>query len=104
MAAVAGFSPRGSPACVDEALEAERVALCGARYEHAVDRKAMRGGHAGSSLVLGGRRVTVNRENVPSGLSLAIVAMGSLPLAAAGRDSVDPSFRGTRRTGGRRSE
>ena len=34
-------------ACVDEALEAERVALCGARYEHAVDRKALRAGHAG---------------------------------------------------------
>ena len=48
-------------ACVDEALEAERVALCGARYEHAVDRKALRAGHAGSSLVLGGRRVAVNR-------------------------------------------
>src|SRR6202049_1568052 len=48
-------------ACVDDALEAERVALCGARYEHAVDRKALRAGHAGSSLVLGGRRVAVNR-------------------------------------------
>src|ERR1700724_1592428 len=48
-------------ACVDEALEAERVALCGARYEHAVDRKALRAGHAGSSLVLGGRRGGVNR-------------------------------------------
>ena len=48
-------------ACVDEVLEAERVALCGARYVHAVDRKALRAGHAGSSLVLGGRRVAVQR-------------------------------------------
>src|ERR1700730_8869249 len=53
-------------ACVDEALEAERVALCGARYEHAVDRKALRAGHAGSSLVLGGRRVGVNRPRARS--------------------------------------
>jgi transposase-like protein len=53
-------------ACVDEALEAERVALCGARYEHAVDRRALRAGHAGSSLVLGGRRVAVNRPRARS--------------------------------------
>ena len=53
-------------ACVDEVLEAERVALCGARYEHAVDRKALRAGHAGSSLVLGGRRVAVNRPRARS--------------------------------------
>jgi putative transposase len=53
-------------ACVDEALEAERVALCGARYEHAVDRKALRAGHAGSSLVLGGRRVAVKRPRARS--------------------------------------
>jgi putative transposase len=53
-------------ACVDEAVEAERVALCGVRYEHAVDRKALRAGHAGSSLVLGGRRVAVNRPRARS--------------------------------------
>jgi putative transposase len=53
-------------ACVDEALEAERVALCGPRYEHAVDRKALRAGHVGSSLVLGGRRVAVNRPRARS--------------------------------------
>ena len=53
-------------ACVDEALEAERVVLCGERYEHAVDRKALRAGHAGSSLVLGGRRVAVKRPRARS--------------------------------------
>src|SRR5229473_5951151 len=37
-----------------------------ARYEHAVDRKALRAGHAGSSLVLGGRRVAVNRPRARS--------------------------------------
>jgi len=31
-------------ACVDEVLEAERVALCGARYAHLVDRDASRAG------------------------------------------------------------
>ena len=31
-------------ACVDEALEAERAALCGARYLHIADRQALRAG------------------------------------------------------------
>src|SRR5712675_3066090 len=48
-------------ACVDEALEAERVALCGERYEHLADRQALRAGHVASSLVMGGRRVAVQR-------------------------------------------
>jgi transposase-like protein len=51
-------------ACVDEVLEAERVALCGARYEHRAERQALRAGHAASSLVLGGRRVAVSRPRV----------------------------------------
>src|ERR1039458_8324610 len=34
-------------ACVDEVLEAERVALCGERYAHLVDREASRAGHCG---------------------------------------------------------
>jgi putative transposase len=53
-------------ACVDEVLEAERVALCGERYAHLVDRKASRAGHVASSLVLGGRRVAANRPRVRS--------------------------------------
>src|SRR5882757_6786041 len=53
-------------ACVDEVLETERVALCGERYEHLADRKALRAGHAGSSLVLGGRRVAVQRPRARS--------------------------------------
>ncbi len=53
-------------ACVDEALEAERVALCGERYAHLVDREALRAGHVASSLVLGGRRVAVSRPRVRS--------------------------------------
>ena len=48
-------------ACVDEVLEMERVALCGERYEHLADRQALRAGHVASSLVMGGRRVAVQR-------------------------------------------
>jgi len=32
-------------ACVAEALEAERMRLCGARYAHMAGRQALRGGH-----------------------------------------------------------
>src|SRR5712691_13403037 len=48
-------------ACVDEVLEMERVVLCGERYEHLADRQALRAGHVASSLVMGGRRVAVQR-------------------------------------------
>jgi putative transposase len=53
-------------ACVDEVLERERVALCGARYERLADRQALRAGHVASSLVLGGWRVAVNRPRARS--------------------------------------
>lgn len=53
-------------ACVDEVLEAERAALCGARYAHQAERQALRAGHVASSLVLGGRRVAVSRPRVRS--------------------------------------
>ena len=53
-------------ACVDEVLEAERSQLCGARYQHLAERQAMRAGHLASSLVLGGRRVAVNRPRARS--------------------------------------
>jgi transposase-like protein len=53
-------------ACVDEVLEMERMALCGERYAHLADRQALRAGHAASSLVLGGRRVAVQRPRARS--------------------------------------
>src|SRR3984957_18459657 len=53
-------------ACVDEVLEMERVALCGERYEHLADRQALRAGHVASSLVMGGRRVAVQRPRARS--------------------------------------
>ncbi len=46
-------------AFVEDALEAERVMLCGPRYAQADGAGAMRSGHVDSSLVLGGRRVGV---------------------------------------------
>jgi putative transposase len=57
---------RAGLACVDEVLEAERVALCGVRYEHLAERQALRAGHVASSLVLGGRRVAMSRPRVRS--------------------------------------
>src|SRR6266852_1514191 len=53
-------------ACVDEVLEAERVVLCGERYEHLAERQALRAGHVASSVVLGGRRVAVQRPRARS--------------------------------------
>ena len=53
-------------ACVDEVLERERIALCGERYERLADRQALRAGHVASSLVLGGRRVAVQRPRARS--------------------------------------
>jgi len=44
-----------------EVLERERAELCGPRYQHTAQRSAYRGGHVASSLVLGGRRVSVKR-------------------------------------------
>jgi len=51
-------------AYAQEALEAERSAICGERYARVVDRVAMRAGHVASSLTLGGRRVKIRRPRV----------------------------------------
>ena len=45
-------------------LEEDRVALCGARYAHAPDREASRAGRVASEVVLGGRKVCVQRPRV----------------------------------------
>lgn len=44
-----------------EMLEQDRIKACGPRYEHDRDRAAHRAGHARGSLVMGGRRITVQR-------------------------------------------
>jgi putative transposase len=51
---------------VQDELEAERTALCGERYTHQVHRQAVRAGHVPSSLVLGGRRVEIQRPRARS--------------------------------------
>jgi len=52
---VAGF------AYVREVLTQELAQVCGPRYRHAEERTAYRYGQVQSSLVLGGRRVSVGR-------------------------------------------
>jgi transposase-like protein len=47
-------------------LEQERERLCGQRYKHDPARSASRAGYAPGELVLGGRRVTVQRPRVRS--------------------------------------
>ncbi|MGO9604382.1 MAG: hypothetical protein ACLQAT_13475 [Candidatus Binataceae bacterium] len=51
---------------MEDELEAERVGWRGPRYEHLVQRQALRCGHVPSSLVLGGRRVKVQRPRARS--------------------------------------
>ena len=51
---------------VEEEMEAERAALCGPRYAHLAERQALRSGHVPSSLVMGGRRVKVERPRARS--------------------------------------
>jgi putative transposase len=53
-------------AFVEDELEAERAVLCGPRYAHSAERQALRSGHVPSSLVLGGRRVKVERPRARS--------------------------------------
>src|SRR3974390_3424236 len=45
-------------------LEEDRPRLCGPPYEHALDRRATRGGHAEGELAFGGRRIRVSRPRV----------------------------------------
>jgi hypothetical protein len=51
---------------VGEVLEEERTALCGPRYQHDLQRQALRAGPVASSLSLGGRRVEVERPRTRS--------------------------------------
>ncbi len=60
-------------ACVEELLEREREALCGPRYRHQRERAALRGGHSESSLVLGGRRIAVQRPRARSSAGSELV-------------------------------
>jgi transposase-like protein len=48
-------------AALAELLEQERTAVCGRRYAHQPERRAYRAGHTQGELVMGGRRVSVDR-------------------------------------------
>ena len=54
-------------------LEEDRTALCGPRYAHEPDRPASRAGRTPSEVVLGGRKVTIQRPRVRT-------AAGEVPL------------------------
>jgi len=51
---------------LEELLERERTAVCGPRYSHDRDRRASRSGHAAGELIMGGRRVSVQRPRARS--------------------------------------
>ena len=48
-------------------LEEDRTAVCGPRYEHQVDRDAIRAGTTASTVVLGARKVQICRPRVRAG-------------------------------------
>ena len=48
-------------------LEEDRTAICGPRYAHQADRTASRAGTVASTVVLGGRKVSIRRPRVRSG-------------------------------------
>lgn len=48
-------------------LEEDRNAICGPRYAHQPDRRASRAGTVSSEVVLGARKVTVQRPRVRAG-------------------------------------
>jgi putative transposase len=49
---------------LDTMLEEDRTALCGPRYAHVAQRRAVRAGTVSSEVVLGGRKVAVRRPRV----------------------------------------
>ena len=67
---------------LQQLLEMERTQLCGPRYEHAQERAASRHGSTQGALVLGGRRVRLQRPRVRSRdgrevpLALGVSAVG----------------------------
>ena len=52
---------------LDAMLEEDRTAICGPRYAHQADRTASRAGPVASTVVLGGRKVSIRRPRVRSG-------------------------------------
>jgi transposase-like protein len=60
-------------------LEEDRTALCGARYRHQSPRRAGRAGTTPSEVVLGGRKLTIQRPRVRAGgRELALPTLAAL--------------------------
>ena len=69
-------------------MEAERAALCGPRYAHLAERQAQRSGHVPSSLVMGGRRVKVERpraRSLSTGDELSLPSLAGVECARPAR-------------------
>ena len=56
---------------LDAMLEEDWTAICGPRYAHQVDRTAFRAGTVASTVVLGGRKVSIRRPRDRSGRRVA---------------------------------
>jgi putative transposase len=82
-----GLCIQAGRAVLASMLEADRVALCGAKGVPDRSRSAMRGGHTHSRVVLGGQRIAIQRPRVRA------VDAGELTLPtfawAAGADPLD---------------
>ena len=78
-------------------LEEDRTAICGPRYAHEADRPASRAGTTRSEVVLGGRKVLIQRPRVRT-------AAGEVALPTFQADGRDRSARppGRRANAGRR--
>ena len=71
-------------------LEEDRTAICGPRYAHEPDRPASRAGTTPSEVVLGGRKVVIQRPRVRT-------AAGEVAAAHVSHDGRDRSARSARR-------
>ena len=69
-------------------LEEDRTALCGLRYAHHADRHASRAGTVPSEVVLGGRKVAMQRPRVRA--EGREVPLADLPGGGPGRSPESP--------------
>ena len=77
-----GLCIHAGRAVLTEMLEADRVALCGAKGVPDAGRHAVRGGHTQSRVVLGGERIAIRRPRVRA-LDAGELALPSFAWAAA---------------------
>ena len=66
---------------LDAMLEEDRTAICGPRYAHQADRTASRAGTVASTVVLGGRKVSIRRPRVRSGRGMRAITKRPEPVS-----------------------